>query len=376
MAQEPEKIVGPGPSSPVMRPATPNAFRKSVENRLPRNINFLWPLLAIAAAAGGWATFGDDLMRLADSKSKDDGKADRHYAAPPTGGFDLTFPPELKVAEAPPPLPPPPPPPPEPAPPSSFAEQKPEPEIDTTPPPEPDGGMIDRSFQDQPQNPFGPVSKKVSMLGQDMKDDFGIDAVTRDKWQGCAIEPGYVVPVNLVHHVNSEIPGPAVFETREPYYSPANPHEPLLPVGTRFIGHYRSEDGGGAGDKLGDTRLSFKITTAAIPNGRTMRRLKLNDARIAVLSGNGMVGLGGEVDQKLLPLLGYATIAALIDSATRTTTEEDSLGGRVRGSAADNYGDVGREVAERTIDVAPKIEIRPGPAQLLFSDPVRVAECR
>lgn len=368
---EPENIIGPGPS-PNARLASPDAFRKSHERRLPRNINFMLGGAAIVVApALFWYAFGDAFMSLARQEKKVEDASDLRHS-PPTGEFKLNFPPEPKIEQEPPPqqvVPPPP----EPVTPASLAQEEAKPEIEMMhdDPPEPPYGPTDG----EPKNPYGPVSGKIAMIGQIDDDKFGVDATTRDKWQGCAVEPGYVVPVNLVHHVNSEIPGPAIFETREPYYSPSNPYEPLFHVGVRFIGYYRTEKGGG-GDKLGDTRVSFKIETATIPEGKKVRRLNLKDARIAVLSGNGMVGLGGEVDQNLLPLLGYATIHAFIDSASRTATDEESMGGRVRGSVAENYGEVGSEVADRTLDVAPKIKIAPGPALLLFSDPVRVGKCR
>lgn len=363
---EANSLVGPGPS--VRRPAAPDAYRKSKESWLPRNFNLVWIVLGIITLALAWVFLGDAIIRFVSPPTMKRDSAKRFESAPPSGEFRLTFPPE-------------PPPPTEPKQEVAAAAPPPSP---VTPAPaimmqdeeEPEAGV--RVHQpssrgaDQPKNPFGPVSVKLSMLGQEPKDDFGVDAVTKDKWLGCAIRPGYVVPVNLIHAVNSEIPGkPAIFEMREPYFSPDDPREPLLPIGTRFIGNYRFEKGGG-GDKLGDTRVDFKVTVATLPPGHSPRNLRLDGARIAVLSGNGMAGLGGEVDQNLLPLLAYATIHALINSTTRVATDEESLGGRMRGSAAESYGDAGEEIVDRTLDVAPKITIEPGPALLLFSDAVRV----
>lgn len=242
-------------------------------------------------------------------------------------------------------------------------------------PVEPDGGP----FEAERKPGYGPIAKKAAVMGAAPEDDgYAKSALMNEKWLGCVIQPGYVLAANLINAINSEVPGQAMLELREPYYSPDDPFadDPLLPAGTRFVASYSSKEG--AGSKLGHTRIDLKVVAATTPTPWRPRRLALEDKRIAVLSGDGSMGLGGEVQENLFNILVYGGVMALIDSTSRAATEEESLGGRVTGSASERYGDIGREYVERNFETAPTIKIKAGErVLLLFSDGVLASDkCR
>lgn len=201
---------------------------------------------------------------------------------------------------------------------------------------------------------------------------YGVDATRPRSWVGCSIRPTDLIQATVASHVNSQIPGLIIAVTNQPHFSMDDPRIELLPRGTRLLGLYSAENGGG--DTL-HTRLGFKIIAAQFPPGDPRQSLHLADANMVAMDVGGGMGVPGIVKRRWGQLILAAGLEALLNAGTGAATSgEDGYLASLQGEAADQSKSIVGGEMRRTLDTRPEISFPPG-TRVTFSpyEPVKVS---
>ncbi|MBB5745734.1 TrbI/VirB10 family protein [Brevundimonas variabilis] len=168
------------------------------------------------------------------------------------------------------------------------------------------------------------------------------------------LKAGAVLPAALLTGIDTARSGPVVATVTQNVFDSVSGRHLLLPQGTRLIGRH---DGDSA---YGDRRAFLTWDRLILPNGKSL-----------VLSGEpgvdaqGAIGVRGEVDRRLFPLLVGTLFAGAITTLGQIARDDDDgrPGGFVgdAGDAAAIEGSrVGGRLVDRELEVRPSIRLRPG----------------
>ncbi len=170
------------------------------------------------------------------------------------------------------------------------------------------------------------------------------------------LKAGAVVPAALLTGVDTARSGPVVAMVTQNVFDSVTGRHLLLPQGTRLIGRH---DGDSA---YGDRRAFLTWDRLILPNGKSL-----------ILGGEpgvdaqGAVGVRGEVDRRLFPLVVGTLFAGAITTLGQVARDQDRTGsGGLLGDAGDaaaiEGSRVGGRLVDRELEVSPSIRLRPGVA--------------
>ncbi|MGV9010597.1 TrbI/VirB10 family protein, partial [Brevundimonas sp.] len=130
----------------------------------------------------------------------------------------------------------------------------------------------------------------------------------------------------------------------------------LVPQGTRLIGR------AGGDSAYGDRRAFLTWERMILPNGKS---LLLGEE--AGVDAQGAIGVRGEVDRRLLPLLVATAFSGAITTLGQIARDDgDSRSSGLLGDAGDaaaiEGARIGGRLVDRELEVRPSIRLRPGAA--------------
>lgn len=168
------------------------------------------------------------------------------------------------------------------------------------------------------------------------------------------LKAGAIVPAALLTAVDTSRAGPVIATVTQNVYDSVSGRHLLLPQGTRLIGTSEGESA------YGDRRAFLTWERLILPNGKSL-----------VLTGEpgvdarGAVGVRGQVDRRLWPLLVGTLFAGAITTLGQIARDDDGGGsGGLLGDAGDaaaiEGSQVGGRLVDRELEVRPSIRLRAG----------------
>lgn len=173
------------------------------------------------------------------------------------------------------------------------------------------------------------------------------------------LKAGAVVPAVLLNGVDTTRAGPIVAAVTQNVFDTVSGRHLLIPQGARLIGRHEGESA------YGDRRAFLIWDRLILPNGKSL----ILEGEPGV-DAQGVVGVRGQVDRRLLPLLAGTLLAGAVTTLGQMAREDDNRGDGGRGSggwlgdagdaAAIEAAQVGSRLLDRELTVRPSIHLRPG----------------
>ncbi|MGV9006048.1 MAG: TrbI/VirB10 family protein [Brevundimonas sp.] len=168
------------------------------------------------------------------------------------------------------------------------------------------------------------------------------------------LKAGAIVPAALLTAVDTSRAGPVIATVTQNVYDSVSGRHLLLPQGTRLIG---SSDGESA---YGDRRAFLTWERLILPNGKSL--ILTSEPGV---DAQGAVGVRGQVDRRLWPLLVGTLFAGAITTLGQIARDDDGGGsGGLLGNAGDaaaiEGSQVGGRLVDRELEVRPSIRLRAG----------------
>lgn len=167
------------------------------------------------------------------------------------------------------------------------------------------------------------------------------------------LKAGAIVPAALLTAVDTSRAGPVIATVTQNVYDSVSGRHLLLPQGTRLVGTSEGESA------YGDRRAFLTWERLILPNGKSL-----------ILTGEpgvdaqGAVGVRGQVDRRLWPLLVGTLFAGAITTLGQIARDDDGGSGGLLGDAGDaaaiEGARVGGRLVDRELEVRPSIRLRAG----------------
>lgn len=171
------------------------------------------------------------------------------------------------------------------------------------------------------------------------------------------LKAGAVVPAALLTGVDTARAGPVVAMVTQNVFDTVSGRHLLIPQGTRLIGRHEGESA------YGDRRAFLVWERLILPNGKSL----ILDGEPGV-DAQGAIGVRGQVDRRLFPLLVGTLFAGAVTTLGQMARDDGGEGGRGSAGWLGNVGDaaaiegaqVGGRLVDRELEVRPSISLRPG----------------
>ncbi|BAB54798.1 TrbI/VirB10 family protein [Mesorhizobium japonicum] len=173
------------------------------------------------------------------------------------------------------------------------------------------------------------------------------------------LQAGAVIPAALITGIRSDLPGQISAQVTENIYDSPTGRSLLIPQGTRAIGQYDNAVGSG------QRRVLLVWNRLIFPNGRSivLERQPGADAQ-------GYAGLEDGVDYHWGELFKAAALSTVLSvGAQAGSSDQDSdIVRALRSGASDSVSQVGQQVVQQQLDMAPTLTVRPGfPVRVLVT---------
>ena len=166
------------------------------------------------------------------------------------------------------------------------------------------------------------------------------------------LKAGAMVPAALMTAVDTSRAGPVIATVTQNVYDTVSGRHLLIPQGARLIGKSEGESA------YGDRRAFLTWERLILPNGKSL--VLTSEPGV---DAQGVVGVRGQVDRRLFPLLVGTLFAGAITTLGQMARDGDGGGGLLgdAGDAAAIEGSqVGGRLVDRELDVRPTIRLRAG----------------
>jgi len=167
------------------------------------------------------------------------------------------------------------------------------------------------------------------------------------------LKAGAIVPAALLTAVDTSRAGPVVATVTQNVYDSISGRHLLLPQGTRLIGTSESES------HYGDRRAFLTWERLILPNGKSL--ILTSEAAV---DPQGAVGVRGQVDRRLFPLLVGTLFAGAVTTLGQIARDGERGSAGLLGDAGDaaaiEGAQVGGRLVDRELDVRPSIRLRAG----------------
>jgi type IV secretory pathway VirB10-like protein len=168
------------------------------------------------------------------------------------------------------------------------------------------------------------------------------------------LKAGAVIPAALLTGIDTARTGPVVAMVTQNIFDTVSGRHLLIPQGTRLIGRHAGESA------YGDRRAFLVWQRLILPNGKSL----LLDSEPGV-DAQGVIGVRGQVDHRLVPLFVGTLFAGAITALgqmAREDRERRSVGwlGNVGDAAAIEGAQVGGRLVDRELEVRPSVQLRAG----------------
>ncbi|MDO9077086.1 MAG: TrbI/VirB10 family protein [Brevundimonas sp.] len=168
------------------------------------------------------------------------------------------------------------------------------------------------------------------------------------------LKAGAIVPAALLTAVDTSRAGPVIATVTQNVYDSVSGRHLLLPQGTRLVGTSEGESA------YGDRRAFLTWERLILPNGKSL--ILTSEPGV---DAQGAVGVRGQVDRRLWPLLVGTLFAGAITTLGQIARDDDGGGsGGLLGDAGDaaaiEGSQVGGRLVDRELEVRPTIRLRAG----------------
>ncbi|RWM24681.1 TrbI/VirB10 family protein [Mesorhizobium sp.] len=173
------------------------------------------------------------------------------------------------------------------------------------------------------------------------------------------LQAGAVIPAALVTGIRSDLPGQIAAQVTENVYDSPTGRALLIPQGTRVIGQYDNGIG------FGQRRVLLVWSRLIFPNGRSIVLERQPGA-----DGQGYAGLEDGVDYHWGELFKAAALSTIlsIGAEAGSSGQESDIVRALRSGASDSVSQVGQQIVQRQLEIAPTLTIRPGfPVRVLVT---------
>lgn len=174
-----------------------------------------------------------------------------------------------------------------------------------------------------------------------------------------ALQAGAVIPAALVTGIRSDLPGQITAQVTQNVYDSPTGRSLLIPQGTRVIGQYDSAVG------FGQKRVLLVWNRLIFPDGRSIVLERQPGA-----DGQGYAGLEDGVDYHWGELFKAAALSTILSVGAEagSSGQESDIVRALRSGASDSVSQVGQQIVQRQLQVAPTLDIRPGfPVRVLVT---------
>ncbi|TPK84563.1 TrbI/VirB10 family protein [Mesorhizobium sp. B2-4-17] len=165
------------------------------------------------------------------------------------------------------------------------------------------------------------------------------------------LQAGAVIPAALITGIRSDLPGQITAQVTENVYDSPTGRLLLIPQGTRVIGQYDNGVG------FGQRRVLLVWSRLVLPNGRSivLERQPGTDAQ-------GYAGLEDGVEYHWGELFKAAALTTILSVGAEagSSGQESDIVRALRGGASDSLSQVGQQIVQRQLNIAPTLTIRPG----------------
>ncbi|TPL79746.1 TrbI/VirB10 family protein [Mesorhizobium sp. B2-3-13] len=173
------------------------------------------------------------------------------------------------------------------------------------------------------------------------------------------LQAGAVIPAALITGIRSDLPGQITAQVTESIYDSPTGRALLIPQGTRVIGEYDSGVG------FGQRRVLLVWSRLIFPNGRSivLERQPGADAQ-------GYAGLEDGVDYHWGELIKAAALSTILSVGAEagSSGQESDIVRALRSGASESVSQVGQQIVQRQLQIAPTLNIRPGfPVRVLVT---------
>lgn len=179
----------------------------------------------------------------------------------------------------------------------------------------------------------------------------------RDAGERYAIKTGSIIPATMISGINSDLQGNVVAQVSQNVYDTATGLNVVIPQGSKLFGSYNSDL------VVGQERVLLRWDRVIFPDSSTLD--------LAGMPGADQMGYSGFKDRVnnhywkvfgsafMLSLISAGAQSAMPDS-NRSTTGDRSVEEELQLSMAQQFGETGREVVRKNLQIKPTLEIRPG----------------
>lgn len=173
------------------------------------------------------------------------------------------------------------------------------------------------------------------------------------------LQAGAVIPAALVTGIRSDLPGQVTAQVTENVYDSPTGRLLLVPQGTRIIGQYDNGMG------FGQRRVLLVWNRLIFPNGRSIVLERQPGA-----DAEGYAGLEDGVDYHWRELFKAAALSTILSVGAEagSSGQESDIVRALRSGASDSVSQVGQQIVQRQLEIAPTLAIRPGfPVRVLVT---------
>ncbi len=168
------------------------------------------------------------------------------------------------------------------------------------------------------------------------------------------LKAGAIVPAALLTGVDTARAGPVVAMVTQNVFDTVSGRHLLIPQGARLIGRHEGESA------YGDRRAFLVWERLILPNGKSL----ILDGEPGV-DAQGAIGVRGQVDRRLFPLLLGTLFAGAVTTLGQMARDDAGQGsggwlGDAGDAAAIEGAQVGGRLVDRELEVRPSIRLQPG----------------
>lgn len=165
------------------------------------------------------------------------------------------------------------------------------------------------------------------------------------------LQAGAVIPAALITGIRSDLPGQISAQVTENVYDSPTGRALLIPQGTRVIGQYDSGVG------FGQRRVLLVWNRLIFPDGRSIVLERQPGA-----DAEGYAGLEDGVDYHWGELFKAAALSTILSVGAEagSSGQESDIVRALRSGASDSVSQVGQQIIQRQLEIAPTLTIRPG----------------
>ena len=167
---------------------------------------------------------------------------------------------------------------------------------------------------------------------------------------------GSVIPAVMETGINSDMPGMVSAVVSQTVYDSLHPDVVLIPQGTRLVGEYSS------GIRWGQTRVLVAWNELIMPNGATVNLHGMQGG-----NARGEAGFHDLVNNHYWRLFGSATLLSLLGAGAQVAQPQNQsqltspgFSQSATGDLAQELDQVGAQLMQKNLSVAPTLIIRPG----------------